>query len=166
MDCLGLVYPVPVLWVTLHIGVISLFSSNSKCSTYHHNPLPWFRTPGAGGSWLESPYASPATWYRGAAPTCHQKNHSVSPNWAERPRHAAADSAGVVPGSGGRGGRVPGLPPAAAAAPRHLAAVLGSGATRQDAARRTTAVTRSLSPPRRHSPLFRERRRNHGKGKM
>ena len=165
MDCLGLVYPVPVLWVTLHIRVISLFSSNSKCSTYHHNPLPWFRTPGAGGSWLESPYASPATWYRGAAPTCHQKNHSVSPNWAERPRHAAADSAGVVPGSGGgRGGRVPGLPPTAA--PRHLAAVLGSGATRQDAARSTTAVTRSLSPPRRHSPLFRERRRNHGKGKM
>ena len=132
------------------------------------NPLPWFRTPGARGSWLESPYAAPATWYCGAARTCHQKNHSVSPNWAERPRHAAADSAGpgVVPGSGGgRGGRVPGLAPAAAAA-RHLAAVLGSGATRQDAARRTTAVTRSLSPPPRHSPLFRERRRNHGKGKM
>ena len=133
------------------------------------NPLPWFRTPGARGSWLESPYAAPATWCPGDARTCHQKNHSVSPNWAERPRHAAADSAGpgVVPGSGGgRGRRVPGLARAAAAAARHLAAVLGSGATRQDAARRTTAVTRSLSPPPRHSPLFRERRRNHGKGKM
>ena len=131
------------------------------------NPLPWFQTRGARGSWLESPYAAAATCYPGAARACHQKNHSVSPNWAERPRHAAADSAGpgVVPGSGGgRGGRVPGLPPPAAA--RHLAAVLGSGATRQDAARRTTAVTRSLSPPPRHSPLFRERRRNHGKGKM